>query len=530
MEKALIKRFQEFVIQHTQSLKSPFSVKELMKKIPWKSPEFQQIFGAMVEEAFLSEHSNFVRVGTSKDHLPVFLSKDDLMVNFQTAFCALPFILSETEVQRALQSVSHMDQVDEQALIRTISSQTVLIRFDQGSRGKPIALNVYKRYLLPGKGLLITSSVFNHYMMQSTAAPEIDGKGKLRKEKMKEEDPKKSIYSAVSCFLEDIRSLVFPISELKSIHFKRYFSIDDPQQTSKIFQSLYPEVFQTVNGIWSFFPEMWLDLKQLCEKGSSGSNSRDEIEQELHARHPFLNEQEIIWIMDGVRTDRRISTVLPVQPLEDPTEDETIEQPELPTVANTYEQPEHDEGQILDPYNPSESERSSRLQDKDPEDPGALEGMIVKEPDDSLSEGITTSEDSEDQFVVPPTEINEKEDLLQDLLIGFTEPEKIEESGSEGKEESEESLSPEPIHTQQVAHEQGGASEPIISIITDNSELFEKAKSLALKHHFRLRDSLAYQPNLAVLDQDYEYLAPIAKSSGVPVLSVQQFLERYPDQ
>ncbi len=65
----------------------------------------------------------------------------------------------------------------------------------------------------------------------------------------------------------------------------------------------------------------------------------------------------------------------------------------------------------------------------------------------------------------------------------------------------------------------------IISVLTDNEELSVKIGLLSGITGFELRDSLAYMPDIAVFDRDFEYLMPIAKNTGVKVYMMHEFLK-----
>jgi hypothetical protein len=70
-----------------------------------------------------------------------------------------------------------------------------------------------------------------------------------------------------------------------------------------------------------------------------------------------------------------------------------------------------------------------------------------------------------------------------------------------------------------------GLKGKIISLLTENEEYRIKIELISKTMLFELRDSLAYRPDIAVFDQDFEYLIPIAKNTGIQVLMLKTFLQ-----
>ena len=62
-----------------------------------------------------------------------------------------------------------------------------------------------------------------------------------------------------------------------------------------------------------------------------------------------------------------------------------------------------------------------------------------------------------------------------------------------------------------------------VAFLTDQNELFQIAQAIAEKMGFHLYDSLSYMPEVVVFDKDYEYLLPIARSTGARVCSLAEF-------
>jgi hypothetical protein len=70
-----------------------------------------------------------------------------------------------------------------------------------------------------------------------------------------------------------------------------------------------------------------------------------------------------------------------------------------------------------------------------------------------------------------------------------------------------------------------GLKGKIVSLLTENEEYRIKIELVSKTMLFELRDSLAYRPDIAVFDQDFEYLIPIAKNTGIQVLMLKTFLQ-----
>jgi len=63
----------------------------------------------------------------------------------------------------------------------------------------------------------------------------------------------------------------------------------------------------------------------------------------------------------------------------------------------------------------------------------------------------------------------------------------------------------------------------VISVLTENQEKWLKIKMLSDVIGFELRDGLAYKPEIAVFDEGFSHLEPIAKSIGATILHINEF-------
>ena len=66
----------------------------------------------------------------------------------------------------------------------------------------------------------------------------------------------------------------------------------------------------------------------------------------------------------------------------------------------------------------------------------------------------------------------------------------------------------------------------IISVLTDNQEKWLKIKALSNELGFELRDGLAYKPEIAVFDEGFSHLEPIARNTGASILHIDEFMRR----
>ena len=66
----------------------------------------------------------------------------------------------------------------------------------------------------------------------------------------------------------------------------------------------------------------------------------------------------------------------------------------------------------------------------------------------------------------------------------------------------------------------------VISVLTEDQEKWLKIKLLSEQIGFELRDGLAYKPEIAVFDEGFTHLEPIAKNSGAIILPIDEFMSR----
>lgn len=64
----------------------------------------------------------------------------------------------------------------------------------------------------------------------------------------------------------------------------------------------------------------------------------------------------------------------------------------------------------------------------------------------------------------------------------------------------------------------------VISVLTENEEKYLTIELISRSLGFQLRDGLAYKPDIAVLEESYRHLAPIAENSGAFVMPMKKFL------
>ncbi len=73
---------------------------------------------------------------------------------------------------------------------------------------------------------------------------------------------------------------------------------------------------------------------------------------------------------------------------------------------------------------------------------------------------------------------------------------------------------------------ENGLDGKIISVLTDNQEKWLKIKMLSEEIGFELRDGLAYKPEIAVFDEGFSHLEPIAKNTGAIIMHIDEFMSR----
>jgi hypothetical protein len=65
----------------------------------------------------------------------------------------------------------------------------------------------------------------------------------------------------------------------------------------------------------------------------------------------------------------------------------------------------------------------------------------------------------------------------------------------------------------------------IISVLTDDEEKWLKIEMFSKMLGFELRDGLAYGPDIAVFDDNFKHLEPIAKNSGAMIMPIENFMQ-----
>jgi len=66
----------------------------------------------------------------------------------------------------------------------------------------------------------------------------------------------------------------------------------------------------------------------------------------------------------------------------------------------------------------------------------------------------------------------------------------------------------------------------IISVLTEDEEKWLKIEMMSKMLGFELRDGLAYRPDIAIFDDSYKHLEPIARNSGALIMNLDQFMKR----
>ncbi len=64
----------------------------------------------------------------------------------------------------------------------------------------------------------------------------------------------------------------------------------------------------------------------------------------------------------------------------------------------------------------------------------------------------------------------------------------------------------------------------VISVLTEDEERYLTIELISRSLDFQVRDGLAYKPDIAVLEESYRHLSPIAKNSGALVMPMKKFL------
>lgn len=64
----------------------------------------------------------------------------------------------------------------------------------------------------------------------------------------------------------------------------------------------------------------------------------------------------------------------------------------------------------------------------------------------------------------------------------------------------------------------------IISVLTDDQEKWLKIKMLSEEMDFELRDGLAYKPEIAVFDEGFSHLEPIARNTDAIIMHIDEFM------
>jgi hypothetical protein len=77
-----------------------------------------------------------------------------------------------------------------------------------------------------------------------------------------------------------------------------------------------------------------------------------------------------------------------------------------------------------------------------------------------------------------------------------------------------------------VQDEENLLSGKIISVLTENEENWLKIEMMSKMLGFELRDGLAYKPDIAIFDDSYKHLEPIARNSGAMIMQLEDFMKR----
>ena len=116
----------------------------------------------------------------------------------------------------------------------------------------------------------------------------------------------------------------------------------------------------------------------------------------------------------------------------------------------------------------------------------------------------------------------------EDLNREFQQGKEDEQIGVREKEEEEEEEKEEEKVEATIQEEEikEGLNGKIISVLTDDQEKWLMIKMLSEEIGFELRDGLAYKPEIAVFDEGFLHLEPIARNTGAFIMQIDEFMNR----
>ncbi len=159
---------------------------------------------------------------------------------------------------------------------------------------------------------------------------------------------------------------------------------------------------------------------------------------------------------------------------------------------------------------------SDKQATEDHEEKELQEKMTVETNPDDIQPG-----EFDEDFLVDEEEESDNNSMDEGDVSKETPD--LEDNQSKPEEEKEEETTKKEREKTENENQAKFLEGKVISILTEDEEAWLKIEMLSKMHNFEIRDGLAYSPDIAVFDQEFKHLEPIAKNSGALVMDLKTF-------
>ncbi|HPE39974.1 MAG TPA: hypothetical protein PLI77_02670 [Bacteroidales bacterium] len=278
-------------------------------------------------------------------------------------------------------------------------------------------------------------------------------------------------------------SHLFMLSDTEEqYHIKRKLPIDDRQ-----YQTLRELIEEAILGSFNDFEESLPDIQNISySEAVEEQNERSETPHE-QAKGASLLDSFLIDELSASTTDEKEQNTN----LTGETESETFEMNEKKSDSN---------------------ELSDLFSIEDNEDEDVKHYFGINDDEKGFTE-----ESNQEKNEMTGNDANQErihtDFIAENNNLTMQPAEEEEEEGDEIKAES-------PSSNNELTNQLTGK---IISVLTEDQEKWLKIKMLSDVIGFELRDGLAYKPEIAVFDEGFFHLEPIAKSVGATIMHIKEF-------
>lgn len=491
--------------------------------------------------------ANFTFLGNDEKGKGRFVDRPTFIKLLKNTFLGYSTLLNENETFQAFQQLTQSKTVDLELIKSLVLRYTPLIRFFDNDRGGTAALNLYK-FFYPDRDVFVSNQLTQRLNLKKMLFEDGEKqKGFKAKKEQATQVPSLLIQTAFSIVFSEIGRLIIPVKELSELKiYRNFFEVENPNDFfEKDLQTVFSHHPTIKNGVLNLFPENWLDLEIAWGEIRKMDTTEEQIRNWISERYPFLNTSEIATVYNSaIQGTAKESKVARASQKEEPTFTQNSPITNLPTVEVLDFLPDEKRKEEKPTVNVSVSTISNQeliipLEHiQKPVEPIELQQFVIEEKaassdiDPNLLPKIEIIADQEKE----PLLITQKESTssalsseidFSDLFIPDNIEEKIKEENLLAEKEKKESQraieEKEQSEEKQIFfHDLKGK---IVSILTESEEIRLKIEGLAKTVGFETRDSLAYLPDLAVFDKDFEYLVPIAKNTGVRILMLKDFMK-----